>query len=152
MDRGAWWATVHGVEELDTTKRLKHLNMHAHAQAHTHTHTQSCYDLNVCVSSKFTCWNSNLEKREVAQLCLTLCDPMDCSWPGSFIHGIFQTRILEGVAFSFSRGSSQSRDRTQVSHTARRLFTIWATREAQRWMYLKARSLKVIPQGWSPHG
>ena len=47
---------------------------------------------------------------EVAQLCLTLCDPMDCSLPGSSIHGIFQARILEWVAISFSRGSSQPRD------------------------------------------
>ena len=50
-----------------------------------------------------------------AQLCLTLCDPMDCSLPGSSVHGIFQGRILERVAISFSRGSSQPRDRIHVS-------------------------------------
>ena len=43
---------------------------------------------------------------EVAQLCLTLCDPMDCSPPGSSVHGILQVRILEWVAISLSRGSS----------------------------------------------
>ena len=52
---------------------------------------------------------------QVAQLCPTLCDPMDCSLPGSSVHGIFQARIMEWVAISFSRGSSQPRDRTQVS-------------------------------------
>ena len=43
---------------------------------------------------------------EVAQSCLTLCDPMDCSLPGSSVHGIFQAKVLEWVAISFSRGSS----------------------------------------------
>ena len=64
----------------------------------------------------------------------TLWDPMDYSSPGSSVHGILQARILELVAISFSRESSQPRDRTwvsHVSHTAGRLFTIWATREAQ---------------------
>ena len=60
---------------------------------------------------------------EVVQSCPTLCDPMDCSPPGSSVHGILQARILEWVAISFSRGSSQPRDRTQVSHTAGRFFT-----------------------------
>ena len=46
----------------------------------------------------------------------TLCDPMDCSLPGSSVHGIPQARILEWVALPFSRGSSQPRDQTQVSH------------------------------------
>ena len=55
---------------------------------------------------------------------------MDCNPPGSSVHGIFQARVLEWVAISFSRRSSQPRDRTQVSHTAGRLFTVWATREA----------------------
>ena len=66
---------------------------------------------------------------EVAQPCLTLCGPMDCSPPGSSVHGIFQARILEWVAISFSRGSSQPRDRTQVSCIAGGFFTIWANRE-----------------------
>ena len=61
--------------------------------------------------------------------CLTLCDPMGCSLPGSSIHGILQARVLEWVAISFSRGSSRPRDRTQVSHIVGRRFTIWATRE-----------------------
>ena len=55
---------------------------------------------------------------------LTLCDPMDCSPPGSSVHGIFQARILEGVAISFSRGSSQPRDRTQVSGIVGRLYCL----------------------------
>ena len=63
----------------------------------------------------------------VAQSCWTLCDPMDCSPPVSFVHEIFQARILEWVAISFSRGSSQLRNRTQVFCTAGRFFTNWAT-------------------------
>ena len=60
---------------------------------------------------------------EVTQSCPTLCDPMDCSPPGSSVHGIFQARVLEWVAISFSRGSSQPRDRTPVSRIAGRFFT-----------------------------
>ena len=51
---------------------------------------------------------------EVAQSCLTLCNPMDCSLPGSSVRGIFQARILEWVAISFSRRSFQPRDQTQT--------------------------------------
>ena len=49
---------------------------------------------------------------QFSQSCLILCDPMDCSPPSFSVHGIFQARILEWVAISFSRGSSQLRDRT----------------------------------------
>ena len=66
-----------------------------------------------------------------AQLNPAECDPMDCSLPGSSVHGIFQARILYCIAIPFSRGSSQSRDQTQVSCIAGGFFTIWATMEAQ---------------------
>ena len=66
----------------------------------------------------------------VAQLCLTLCDPMDCNPLGFSVHGFLQARILEQVAISFSRGSSWPMDETQVSCMAGRFFTIWATSEA----------------------
>ena len=56
------------------------------------------------------------------QLCLTLCNPTDCSPSGSSVHGILQARILEWVAISFSRGSSQPGDRTLVSFFAGRFF------------------------------
>ena len=52
----------------------------------------------------------------VVQLCLTLCNPMECSLPGSCVHRVFQARILEWVAISFSRGSSWPRDWTCVSY------------------------------------
>ena len=65
------------------------------------------------------------DKSGVAQSCLTLCDPMDCSLPGSLVHGILQARILKWVAISFSRGSSQPGNRTWVSHIAGRCITIW---------------------------
>ena len=65
-----------------------------------------------------------------AYLCLTLCDPMDCSQPGSSVHGVVLARILEWVAILFSRGSSQPQDQTQVSSIAGRFFTVRATRKA----------------------
>ena len=65
----------------------------------------------------------------VAQSCPTLCEPMDCSKPGSSVEGISQARIFEWIAISFFRGSSKPWDRTQVSHTPGRFFTIWVTRE-----------------------
>ena len=70
-------------------------------------------------------WRKQM-KVNVAQSCLTLCDPMDYT-----VHRILQARILEWLAFPFSRGSSQPRDRTQVSCTAGGFFTSWATREVQ---------------------
>ena len=69
---------------------------------------------------------------EVAQSCPTLCNPVDCSLPGSSVHGILQARILEWVAISFSRGSSRPRDQTQVSHIGGGRFNLWATREAHQ--------------------
>ena len=94
----------------------------------------------VCLFFFFFWWNPTFScqslfskyesESEVAQSCLTLCDPMGCSLPGSSVHGIFQARILEWVAISFSRGSSQPRDWTPLSCIVGRCFAIWATREA----------------------
>ena len=70
-------------------------------------------------------------KTLVAQSCLTLCNTMNCSPPGSSVHGIFQARKLEWVAIPFSRGSSPPGDWTQVSWSsciAGGFFTIWATK------------------------
>ena len=63
---------------------------------------------------------------EVAQSCLTLCNPVDCSLPGFSIHEILQARILEWVTIS-SRGSSRPRDQTRVSCIGGRRFKLWAT-------------------------
>ena len=52
---------------------------------------------------------------KLLQSCLTLCDPTDCSLPGSSVHAILQAKILEWVAIPFPRGSSQLRDRTHIS-------------------------------------
>ena len=86
MDRGAWWATAHGVTESDRTERLSTVRLFV------------------------TPWT------------------VACKAPLSMES--LQARILEWVAISSSRGSSQSKDRTQVSHVAGGFFTVWATREA----------------------
>ena len=87
-------------------------------------------------------FNLYAEWVKVAQSCLTLCDPMAYT-----VHGILQVRILEWIAFHFSRRSSQPRNWTQVSRTAGRFFTSWTTREAQStslemldWMKYKLES------------
>ena len=68
--------------------------------------------------------SDQLLKGTAAQLCPTLYDPMDCSPPGSSVHGIFQARILEWVAGFFPQGSSQSRNQTQVSCIAGRFSNV----------------------------
>ena len=65
----------------------------------------------------------------VTQSCLTLCHPMDCSPPGSSVHGILQARILGWVDIPFSRRPSQPRGQTQVSSITSRFFTIWTPRK-----------------------
>ena len=87
----------------------------------------------------------------VVQLCLTLCDPMDCSPPGSSVHGILQARILEWVATSFSRGSFWLRDQTRVSCIDQQILYHWATRKPSksskhlkdRILYLRGRNARV---------
>ena len=70
-------------------------------------------------------------KMLVPQLCPTLWDPMDCSPPGSSVHGILQIRILEWVAMPSSRGSSQSRDWTCISCIGMWILYRWGTREGK---------------------
>ena len=83
----------------------------------------------------------------VGQLCPTLWDPMDCSSPGSSVHGMLQARILEWVAIPFFRGSSWPKDQTQVSHIAGRFFTAWATREALSNRILAPEEIVAYLQG-----
>ena len=85
---------------------------------------------------------------EAARSCPTLCDPMDCSLPGSPVHGIFQARVLEWVAISSSKVSSRPRDRTQVSCIAGRHFTVWATREAPNIHTAQAFTLLLLLLHW----
>ena len=77
----------------------------------------TCYTDNCQTSGIWVITNLRV-KILVTLSCPTLCDPMDCSPPGSFVHGILQARILEWIAISFSRGSSWPKDWTQVSHIA----------------------------------
>ena len=68
--------------------------------------------------------------------CVTLCNTMDCSPPGSSVHGILQARILEWVAVSFSRGSSRPKDRTWVSYVGREILyhqDTWGARHENTW-------------------
>ena len=85
----------------------------------------------------------NIES-EVAQSCLTLCDPIDYSLPSSSVHGILQARIVEWVAFPFSRGSSWPRDWSRVYCIARRFFIVWVTRKWKKNRYLMLRNLTLF--------
>ena len=89
------------------------------------------------------CCSAASEVRSLS--CVQLCDPMDCNLPDFSVHGIFQGRMLEWVAVSFSRRSFPPRDWTQVSHIVGRCFIFWATREV-------LFSCKVMPYSLQPHG
>ena len=81
----------------------------------------------------------------VIKSCLTLCNSVDCSLPGSSVHGIPQARILEWVAISSSRGSSWPRDWTFVSCIGRWILYHWATRKAHRNAILKIYNRMLSP-------
>ena len=81
-----------------------------------------------------------------AQSCPTLCDPMDCSPPGSSVHGIFQARILEWIAIPFSRGSSWPRNQTSTSYIScfsKRILYHWGHLGSPRegWFSLKTNTV-----------
>ena len=88
------------------------------------SHSEGCLFTLLIVSFAVQKLLSLVQFSSVTQSCLTLCDPVDCNLPGSSVHGIFQAMVLEWIAISFSRGSSQPRDRTQVSHIVDRRFTV----------------------------
>ena len=96
---------------------------------YTYTYVHSM-GLNYRVSSRVPMLYSEWVSEWSRSLCQTLCDPMDCSLPGSSLHGILQARVLEWVAISFSTGSSQPRVQTQVSCIPGRRFNLWATRRS----------------------
>ena len=124
--RGAWQTMVHGVS------RVRHdwaANPH-----HLASVTPACGSGRKCACS-------------VAQSCLTPCDPMDCSQPGSSVRGIFQARILDQVAISYSRRSSQPWGWTCISCFScigRQILYHWATCEAP---YVYMSPLPKTPSG-----
>ena len=113
---------------------LQLLVIHLHGSPNTTQHTtlkwiwlmKYLHTLNGIAGANIPKWKWKWSRSVVS----TLCNPMDCRLSGSSVHGIFQARVLEWIAISFSRGSSQPRNRTQVPRIAGRRFTIWATREA----------------------
>ena len=94
MDRGAWWAR----------------GPWCHKESNATEHTCTCIpSIHSSIHPFIICIQIDV-KVLVAQSYLTLCAPMDCGPPGSSVHGIFQARILEWGATSYSRGSSRPRD------------------------------------------
>ena len=85
-----------------------------------------CWLMKLFIFSELDWCGAWLHACSVAQLCPTLCDPMDCSPPGSSVHGILHAKILEWVAVSFSRGSSWPRDWIQMSFIGRWILYHWA--------------------------
>ena len=114
MDKEAWRATVHGVVKSWTWLNITHLTTALKwipAQEVMRGVFGFCFNKRLPANS----FRGNVYVCSVTQSCLTLCNPMDCSPPGSSVHGILQARILEWVAIPFSRGSSWHRDRICVS-------------------------------------
>ena len=95
---GAWWAAVNGVAQSRT--RLKRLSSSSCVST---VYTNFLFSVFFCLFSfAFLPNELSVQFSSFAQLCLTHSDPMDCSLPDSFVHGIFQARVLEWVAIAFS--------------------------------------------------
>ena len=148
-------AHVSGFMAMELVSRLSLANHLAYIWSESGSFLVACTSLS---QDGFQCagfWNvgrtilwvgvsSFLLESEVAQSCPTVCDPMDGSLPCFSVHAIFQARVLEWVAISFSRGSSWPRDWTQVSCIAGRRFTLWATRVPPKFSWLVYSSSTVF--------
>ena len=91
----------------------------------------------------------------VAQLCLTFCNPTDCSPPDSSVYGILQAKVLEWIAIPFTRGSSRPRYETLVSFIAGRFFTIWVTGKSlvtrdKDWLFTSQQGAGYECLSWTP--
>ena len=119
---------------------------------YTYTYVHSM-GLNYRVSSRVPMLYSEWVSEWSRSSCQPLCDPMDCSLPGSSLHGILQARVLEWVAISFSTGSSQPRDQTRVSCIPGRRFNLWATsRSLLIIFFILLFSHSVMSDSLQPHG
>ena len=116
MDRGSWWATVHGVAkswiQLSDLARMHARMTHQEIPTHRLAYCLATKKKNKWFLKTVKCLSAHAQ---LVQSCLAFCDPMDCNPPGSSVHGILQARILEWVAISSSRVSSQPMDWTCVS-------------------------------------
>ena len=118
MDRGVWQDTIHGVAESNTTKQQQKYQLYFNKTTGKK-----------CLYYIYTLLLPNLSYSNKVISVSFYWDSYHFLW----FHGILQTRILERVAFPFSRRSSQPKDQTQVSHIVGRFFTSWATMEAQEY-------------------
>ena len=113
MDREAWCAAVHQLSQTRLSNIRAFILVHILFDQYSSWEAQ-CEELYILCDSHSVMSDS--------------CGPMNCSLPGSSVHGISQARIPEWVAISFFKGSSQTRDPSLVSCIVGRLFTVWATR------------------------
>ena len=130
MDCSPLGSSVHGILQVRILEQVAVSFSRGSSRPRDQTHI-SCIGRQVLYHLSHLNWKEIQERGDICmhacsitQSCPTLCNTMDCSLLGSSIHGIFQARILEWIAISFSRGSAQPRDQTQVSHIAGRLFTV----------------------------
>ena len=104
-----YYKTLRNIYMYTYTYIYIHIYMYTYAYICIYTHIYICTYIHTYIMFRvYMCMQVCL----VAQSCRTLCNPMDCSWPSSSVHEISQTRILEWVAISFSKGSSQPRNQT----------------------------------------
>ena len=125
--------TIQSIHTLTTVSlhcQTSHLTIYPDASC-PHNFIPNLIFLRKCYMSRLK-WFAK-EEMLVIQSCLTLCDSLDYSLPGSSVHGILQARILEWVAIPFSRGSSRPRDRTRVSCIACRFFTVCNHQGSPKW-------------------
>ena len=144
IDGGAWWAAVHGVAKSRTRLRDFTFTFHFHAlekEMATHPSVLAWRIPGTGEPGGLPSMGSHRVRHDwsdlavaaaaacvlVTQSCLILCNHMDCSPPGSSVHGILQARIPSRIAIPFSSWSPPSRDQTWVSCIAGRFFTIWVT-------------------------